>query len=157
MGWWTSGSYVSPSSHWMLSQSYPISAFSYNYHISLSSSNICIICLTYLETQFTSQVWVLHAYIWALTWVTEPSMFWQQSAFLTSSCCSILISIKDNIFLYDLFHVWGVTCSLLKKKKDEQQMIWTSHGFIDNAFQKIIKFRHVRVPHTTWTQVNMNV
>lgn len=61
--WWTSGSYGSPSSHYMLSQSYPIFAFSYNYHISLSNSKIYIICLIYLEIQFISQVWVLDAYI----------------------------------------------------------------------------------------------
>ena len=56
MDWWTSGSYGSPSSHYMLSQSYPIFAFSYNYHISLSNSKIYIICLIYLEIQFISQV-----------------------------------------------------------------------------------------------------
>lgn len=61
--WWTSGSHGSPSSHYMLSQSYPIFAFSYNYHISLSNSKIYIICLIYLEIQFISQVWVLDAYI----------------------------------------------------------------------------------------------
>ena len=90
--------------------------FSHDYHISFSSSNICIICLTYLETQFTSQVWVLDAYSWALTWVTEPSMFWQQSALLTSSSCTILMSIKDNIFLYDLSTCGGSLALCWKQK-----------------------------------------
>lgn len=78
----------------------------------------------------------------ALTWVTSLSSSDNSLPFWPHLAVLFWFSVYDNIFLCDLlcmwwvhllcdlFYVWGVTCTLLKREeKNEQQTPWRNRSF----------------------------
>lgn len=130
MDWWASGSHVSPSTHCMLSQSYPslpsapITIFlsvALKYISSVSSLQRLSSCpvselwtLIFKLTQHGSQVFqvLITVYLFGLI-----LLYYSDFLYMIISSYVIFSACGGYIFLCDLFYVWGVTCTLLKREE----------------------------------------